>query len=68
MIMNKPTIKGVMENPIAVKSGTLERRILSVSAHSEGRKPFTLHLPLIAESVLQGFVVPQPGGLEGCLL
>jgi hypothetical protein len=45
-----------MENPMAVKSGTLERRILSVSAHKAEEKPFNLRLPLIAENALQGSV------------
>jgi hypothetical protein len=40
MIIKSPPMKGITENPIAVKSGTLERRILRVSAHKAAEKLF----------------------------
>src|SRR5215204_3793001 len=57
MIINKPSTSGAIENPIAVKSGTLERRILRISVQSAEEKEFMIRSPCSLED---HFVRGQP--------
>src|SRR5215216_1069355 len=66
MIMKSPPTNGAMENPIAVRSGTLDRRILTASVKRAAEKLFIVHLLSGAGSNPQDSPVPQPVAWADC--